>query len=217
VRRLHRWLGFLLLAPIVLWAGTGFLFHLKPGWAGAFESLSAAPPGAAVDPGAVVPVATAASAARAAHAHDDGGMIRAELFASDLGPLYRVELPGRRVLVDARSGQVRSPLDEAACRSLATAAAARAEAQSRYGEVRAVALDDDEARVAFAGGAVVTVDRHGGALAQRGRDTDRIDLLYRLHYVQWTGRPAIDRPAAVVFIALLLGLAALGFGLLVRH
>ena len=62
-------------------------------------------------------------------------------------------------------------------------------------------LADDDATVQFAGGAVVTVGRDDGELAQRGPDTDRIDLLYRLHYS----------------LAGLLVLAALGVGLLTRR
>jgi hypothetical protein len=31
------------------------------------------------------------------------------------------------------------------------------------------------------------------SLQQRGTDTDRIDLLYRIHYLQWTGVTVVDR------------------------
>ena len=41
---------------------------------------------------------------------------------------------------------------------------------------------------------------------QRGADTDRIDRLYKIHYLQWTGVKALDRVlgAAGLFCLLLL-------------
>src|SRR5689334_11127953 len=39
VRKLHRVLGIVLLLPFLGWAATGFVFFLKPGYAGAYESL----------------------------------------------------------------------------------------------------------------------------------------------------------------------------------
>jgi len=47
-------------------------------------------------------------------------------------------------------------------------------------------------------------------LQQRGMDTDRIDLLYRIHYLQWTGVTAIDRILGPLGLALVLALSILG-------
>jgi hypothetical protein len=49
---------------------------------------------------------------------------------------------------------------------------------------------------------------------QRGPDTDRIDALYRIHYLQWTGVPAIDKVLGLAGIILVLALSALGVRLL---
>lgn len=47
-------------------------------------------------------------------------------------------------------------------------------------------------------------------MRQRGADTDRIDLLYKVHYLQWTGMAVIDRVVGMVGIFLVLALTALG-------
>ena len=39
MRKLHRVLGLVLLAPFLLWTATGLLFLLKPGWGPAYELL----------------------------------------------------------------------------------------------------------------------------------------------------------------------------------
>ena len=50
-------------------------------------------------------------------------------------------------------------------------------------------------------------------LSQEGHDTRRIDRLYRIHYLQWTGVPAIDRPFALLGLAGLVALAIVGLRL----
>jgi hypothetical protein len=48
------------------------------------------------------------------------------------------------------------------------------------------------------------------SLQQKGRDTDRIDRLYRIHYLQWTGVKSIDRVVGFVGDCLALVLTSLG-------
>jgi len=48
------------------------------------------------------------------------------------------------------------------------------------------------------------------ALTQTGKDTDRIDMLYRVHYLQWTGVSAVDNVLGAVGILLVLSLSVLG-------
>jgi hypothetical protein len=214
MRSLHRMLGLVLLAPILVWAVTGLLFQLKPGWDAAYASLDGAPPAAVLDPRGLLGLDAAVAAAKT-----DAPLIGARLIASDLGPMWRLDLggdAGGRVLIDARDGRVRSPLDEAAVRALVNAAVARATRPERYGAIQGVALGGEDATVRFAGGATVTVGRHDAALAQRGPDTDTIDLLYRLHYLQWTESKAVNRVLAVVGVVGLVLLALVGVALLLR-
>ena len=55
-RAIHRIAGAGLVLPLVLWIGTGFLFHVKPGWDEAYESArGAAARAAAVGAGRLLP------------------------------------------------------------------------------------------------------------------------------------------------------------------
>jgi hypothetical protein len=86
---------------------------------------------------------------------------------------------------------------------VADALAARAE---RYGGVSRV----DGTTVETSTGARVTLDWNRLSLSQRGRDTDRIDALYRIHYLQWTGVPSLDKVLGFMGLTLLLALSGLG-------
>jgi hypothetical protein len=54
-------------------------------------------------------------------------------------------------------------------------------------------------------------------LSQRGRDTDRIDALYRIHYLQWTGSQAMDKVLGFLGLSLVVALTGLGARLAFRR
>jgi uncharacterized iron-regulated membrane protein len=216
IAALHRWTGLALAMVLLTWTITGLLFHLKPGWSGAYEMLDPARP-RAVDTGAVRPLPEVAFRVREATGATTA-ITGLTLFDTALGPLYRVTVDGRPpLLVDAISGRVLSPLTPDHAVALATDAAGRSSHPDRYGAVDSSLASDHEVVVRFAGGARVRVSRHTGAISQRGADTDRTDRLYQLHYLQLTGNPTIDRTVAVVAIAATWCLAILGIALFVRY
>jgi len=59
-------------------------------------------------------------------------------------------------------------------------------------------------------GVDVVLDWNRLTLQQRGRDTDRIDALYRIHYLQWTGQKALDKVLGLAGLLLLVTLTYLG-------
>lgn len=65
-------------------------------------------------------------------------------------------------------------------------------------------------------GARITLDWSTLALTQRARDTDAIDLAYRIHYLQWTGVARIDRALGLAGLAGVALLALLGLRLALR-
>ena len=79
----------------------------------------------------------------------------------------------------------------------------------RYGRV--ARLDGDT--FVTTTGVRVTVDWDTLSLSQRGRDTDRIDALYRVHYLQWTGVKVLDRLLGLGGLAGIVTLALLGLRL----
>jgi hypothetical protein len=66
-------------------------------------------------------------------------------------------------------------------------------------------------------GAVVRFDWNRLTLQQRGRDTDRIDRLYKIHYLQWTGNEGADKILGLTGLTLLIVLTALGARLAFRR
>jgi hypothetical protein len=206
-RRVHRVLGALLVLPFLLWTGTGLLFLVKPGWSGAYEMLSAF---------RAEPLETAGLVALAELPVPQPA--RVEVATTALGPVFRVTAAdGARHLVDARTGALLSPLAREPAVAVALDAAARAAAVERYGAPKDVHEDADEIAVTFSGGATVHVGRNDLALRQSGADTARIERLYRIHYLQWTGVEGVDRVLVVLAIVFTWVLAALGLSLLRRQ
>ncbi len=111
----------------------------------------------------------------------------------------------------------RGPLTEDEARTLAVDAVSRSAHARAYGAAVATTVTDATVRVRFSGGAVVSVDRAGGYVSQRGADTDRIDWLYRMHYLQWTGHRSLDRLIAVLGLVLIWVVMVPGVVLFVRR
>lgn len=205
-RLLHRILGLVLLAPLLVWTATGFLFLIKPGWAGAYEMLDAMSAQSLPLANLIAPNDLRTSAE----------VTRLELGATVLGPVYRVRMGNETQLFNATSSQVLSPLDEPAVLAVAQDAAARAMSQARYGQAIETTLLPNEGVVRFSGGATVRVGRNDLSLSQSGPDTEWINRIYELHYLRWTGVALLDRIAAVAALVGVWVLAAVGLVLLRR-
>jgi hypothetical protein len=187
-RRLHRILGLVMLLPLVGWAVTGAIFFTKPGYGAAYDALAVK----------TYPL--------------DGPLILQP------DPAWREVRYLRTILgphLIARTGQgwiqldpgtrhpAAPPADEDIRRLIADAFTAN---PTRYGRI--IGLEGTEATTDT--GAVVTLDWNRLTLQQRGRDTGRIDLLYRVHYLQWTGQKTVDRALGLGGLILLIALTAFG-------
>lgn len=203
--RAHRWLAIALVVPLVVWSVTGLLFHLKPGWARAYDLLSAER-GGPLHPGRLVAPSVVGDE-----------VTSLELVDTVLGPLYRVAAAGGAALYDARTGARRSPLPLADAKALALDAVARSPHGAAYGELVTAETRGDAAVMTFSGGATVEVGLADARMSQRGGDTDRIDWLYRIHYLQWTGNRAVDRVLALAGLALIWAVVIPGLVLFVRR
>jgi hypothetical protein len=84
---------------------------------------------------------------------------------------------------------------------------------ARYGNITGV----NDNTVKTSTGVEVTLDWNRMTLQQKGKDTDRIDLLYRIHYLQWTGVKSVDRVVGLIGITLVLTLTSLGAWLAFRR
>ena len=191
--RVHRYLALLLVVPLIVWSVTGLLFHLKPGWSRAYDMLDAERP---LESGQVTPISTIT-------ATFPDGIQRLELFGSAIGPLYRVTSGRTTALIDATTGARRSPLTSSDARTLVLDAISQSREKAGYGEITSTEERDDAVRFRFSNGITVDVGRNDARISQRGNDTERIDWLYRIHYLKWTGNQSVDRVLAVVGLALI--------------
>lgn len=187
-KRFHRILGLILLLPLLGWALTGLVFLIKPGYAGAYAMLA--------------PKTYTMTTARSFT--PDPAWREFRCMRTLLGDhLIATTDAGALNLNPATLQPVPEPKRDDIQRLLSDACSID---PLRYGHVfdvgKGIAHTDT--------GVELTWDWNSMSLSQRGRDTTCIDWLYRIHYLQWTGIPAIDRPLSVIGIVLLLALTALG-------
>jgi hypothetical protein len=195
VRRFHRAIGIVMLLPFVGWAATGFIFFIKPGYGGAYESLPL-PTYALEHPLAISP-------------RPDWREVR--MLKTILGPHLLVRTAGGWMHLDTHTLEPAAAPSEAQVHALVSDAIASR--RERYGTI-----DRLTGNVALTTtGARVTLDWKTLTLQQRGRDTDRIDALYRLHYLQWTGVPMIDKVLGFAGLTSLLALTTFGATLAFRR
>lgn len=188
LRKAHRIVGIILLIPFFAWALTGLIFFIKPGYAAAYELL-----------------------APKNYPLVDQTPIKAQ--ANWLEFRYIRTVLGNHLLVRTAEGwanldpvtqQPRPAPDEAELRTLLKDAFSLN--SKRYGEIVSVTGNTAKTNT----GVEVSVDWNRMSLMQKGRDTDRIDLLYKIHYLQWTGQKSVDRVVGLIGIALVLVLTTLG-------
>jgi uncharacterized iron-regulated membrane protein len=201
----HRWLAIVLVVLLVVWSVTGLLFHLKPGWSRAYDMLSAER-GGPLRPGTLVAPAVVGDE-----------VTSLQLIDTALGPLYRVTSAAGPALFDAKTGARRSPLPIADAKILALDAIGRSAHAPAYGEIETADVRGETAVIELSGGATVEVGLRTARISQHGGDTERIDWLYRIHYLQWTGNKSIDKILAIGGLALIWAVVIPGLVLFVRR
>lgn len=195
VRKLHRVAGIVMMLPFIGWAVTGAIFFTKPGYGAAYDAL---------------PIKT--------YPLDGTLTVRPEPAWREVRHLRTIL--GLHLLTRTDRGWTHLdpitlhaaavPRDEGLRRLIADAFTIN---PSRYGRI--VSLEGGVATTDT--GAVVTVDWNRMSLQQRGRDTDRIDRLYKVHYLQWTGQKTVDRILGLGGLVLLTVLTILGASLAFRR
>jgi hypothetical protein len=186
-RTLHRIVGLVMLLPFLGWAVTGAVFFIKPGYAGAYEQL----------------------AVRMYPLGDDlafrGQAWReARLIKTILGTHLLVRTDAGWRNLDPATLKIASLPPQEKLRLLFEDAFTAN--PDRYGHV-ATQVD---ATARTTSGVDVALDWNRMSLQQRGRDTDRIDALYRIHYLQWTGVKPLDTTLGLLGLVLLVTLTYLG-------
>jgi hypothetical protein len=184
-----------MLLPLLAWAVTGAFFFIKPGYGGAYESL-AIRTYPLTAPISVPPSGDWREVRWLRTVLGDHLVARTESGWKQLDPVTLLERPAPR---------------EADVRTLVTDAfAANPE---RYGQIATI----EGPVITTSTGVRATLDWHRLSLSQYGRDTARIDAIYKVHYLQWTGVEWLDKILGGLGLLLMVALSAFGVRLLFRR
>lgn len=187
-RKLHRAAGLVMLLPLTAWALTGAVFYLKPGYVGAYETLQVR--SYSLEPRLAWPT--------------DPAWLELRVLKTILGEHLLARTPQGWLHLDPSSLQPKPyPSNEEIRALIADAILSN---PGRYGQI----VNVEGSEVTTDTGIRISLDWNRLSLSQRGRDTDRIDLLYKIHYLQWTGVRTLDKVLGMLGILLVLVLSALG-------
>ncbi len=196
-RRLHKTLGLLLLLPLLAWGATGIVFYFKPGYGDAYEQLTPK----------FYPLKNVAPLIP----ENSAQWLKATRVQTQLGQHLLVNTADGVAHLNASTGAEFSQPTDAQLRAFINDAIAHNPA--RYGQV----IEREGDVFTTNTGVVITLDWPRLQLRQRGPDTELIDTLYRIHYLQWSGFKTFDRVFGLLGIALLFSLSLLGFWLYLQH
>jgi len=177
-----------MLLPLIGWAVTGAVFFLKLGYAGAYETL----------PVKSYPFETEIKMT------PDPEWLEVRQIRTILGEHLLARTSRGWLHYDPRLLQPRSEpaIDEV----LALVNDAISTNPGRYGTI----ISAEGRHVITDTGIRIDLDWNRLTLSQRGADTDRIDALYKIHYLQWTGMKSVDQVLGALGILLVVALSVLG-------
>ena len=190
--KVHRIVAVTVAIPILLWSLTGIIFLTKPGYGEAYETLLLK----------THPMPDALSVKTKAHWNE------VRLFRTILGDHLMVRQAHTWQHLDPTTGKQRPyPSEQDIMLLVGDAISANLD---RYGNISAF----NSGSITTDTGIEITLDWNRMRLAQQGRDTRLIDLLYKIHYPQWLGSKKPDKILGIVGLFLLIVLFGTGLGLL---
>ncbi|MDE0931524.1 MAG: hypothetical protein OSA77_12600, partial [Halioglobus sp.] len=167
VKRVHKVIGIVLAIPLVAWSLTGIVFLVKPGYDGAYQLLSVK----------TYPLEHAFKIGPSRDWHE------ARLLRTVLGYHLLTGEKGNSIHLDPVNMQQKVvPSDADIRRLVEDAIGVNSE---RYGKL----INISGNKVKTSTGVEITLDWRNLSLAQSGSDTVLINNLYKVHYLQWLGRP----------------------------
>ena len=193
-RKLHKITGLILVLPMLAWTITGLIFFIKPGYQGAYEQLSIK----------TYPL----SASLVVIPKKEWREVR--LIHSILGEHLLVKLDNKTVHLDPVSLAVKAIPSEQELKTLLRDAFSRN--NERYGDI--LSVNGLSAKTTT--GVEVKLDWANLRLSQSGQDTQLINQLYKIHYLQWTGHKTVDQFLGVLGLILLISLTLLGVRLYIK-
>lgn len=177
------------------WTLTGLVFFIKPGYQGAYQQLSIKN-----------------------HPLNQSLLIKpkeswqeVKLIRSILGDHLIVKSENKVKHLDPESLTVKAQPSEFEFQHLLRDAFSQD--SERYGEI--VSVNGLSAKTST--GVEVTLDWDNLRLSQTGQDTHLINLLYKIHYLQWTGHKVLDQILGILGLIMLISLTILGIRLYIKQ
>lgn len=186
--KLHRYLGYLLILPVTLWALTGAFFLVKPGYKNAYEQLQITSyPLTSTLPLLPKPEWQAIAINR-----------------SILGSHYRVKVDQQWQHINPLDNQIQAePSPQSIINLLQDAVKHNPD---RYGTVLnyqdGIAFTDTKVKLMF--------DWSQLNLRQQGADSRFFNTMYDIHYLRWTGNKSFDLWFGYIGLGLLVLMALTG-------
>ncbi|MHB8911359.1 MAG: PepSY domain-containing protein [Lysobacter sp.] len=216
IRRLHKWVGLIIVLQFVVWMGSGLLMSLldPDSLEGRDHQTSQAPEASAWPQGLLAPAQVLAAAKSPVQAIETAWLQER--------PVYRLTHKSTVWLVDAQAGRP-VPIDAAMARSIAAAdyaGEARAgqpermktatlEVRGHEGPIWRVPFGDEDNTTLYVSG-------QDGRILERRNDTWRVfDFVWMLHIMDYTGRQDFNNPLVIMAASGGLWIALSGFWLLV--
>jgi len=193
-RKLHKLIGLILVLPMLGWTLTGLVFFIKPGYQGAYEQL----------PIKSHPLNQTLNLT----AKENWQEIK--LLSTILGDHLLVKVKNKIEHLDPLTLSKKAQPTDEQFKILLRDAFSHNEA--RYGEI--VSIDGLSAKTST--GVKVTLNWPSLRLSQSGEDTELINLLYQVHYLQWTPSKAVNDVLGIAGLILLMSLTVLGVRLYLK-
>ncbi|MCI2284180.1 PepSY domain-containing protein [Colwellia sp. MSW7] len=194
-RKIHRRIGLILILPMLGWALTGIVFFIKPGYSEAYEQLVLK----------TYPVETQLTIV------PENKWEKVTLIKTILGHHLLVSTGNKLEHLDPTTFEEKSfPSSSQFKRLVADAISGKNE---RYGDI--VSINDNHVQTST--GVEIELDWLNLKLRQKGDDTKLINLLYKIHYLQWTPFKGVNQLLGIIGLLLLISLTVFGLTLYVKN
>ncbi|MFT6418039.1 MAG: putative iron-regulated membrane protein [Cognaticolwellia sp.] len=187
-RKLHKLIGLILVLPMLGWTFTGLVFFIKPGYQGAYEQLSVKTYPLS-QPITIIPQDNWQEVRVVKTVLGEHLIVKANNKSQHLDPTTLLAMPEPTTL------QFETLINDAFTDN-----------QARYGDI----ISTDGLTAKTNTGVEVVLNWSSLRFSQQGQDTQLINLLYQVHYLQWTPFKELNQVVGIFGLILLISLTVLG-------
>lgn len=199
-RKCHRYIGLVMLIPMITWALTGLVFFIKPGYSGAYEMLT-------LKTYPLTQSLTIAPGKNWQEARLVKSIIGEHLLVKSSGKLLHLNAVTLTAMPAPKDAQLSQLFEDTIAHNIA-----------RYGSVKTIESNiENNADTPVATATAITSNNITLSLnwqnltfTQRGSDRALINLLYKVHYLQWTPWAFANQVLGILGLILLISLSVLG-------